>query len=96
MQSTVTGDEFVVHFLGEPDGYPLSDSVLLLTVAPTKPLPNITGPALIFMGGYDPHEVPDRSVKIAQTACLLAMYPAGDHEAMRSLARNIDFGPPAS
>jgi len=93
VQSTVTRDEFVVHFLGEPDGFPLQNSVLMLTVAPTKPLSNIAGPALIFMGGYDPHEVPDRSVKVAQTACLLAMYPAGDHEVMRSLAKDIDFRP---
>jgi len=96
VKSTVTGDEFAVHFLGERDGFPLQSHVLLLTVAPAKPLPSITEPALIFMGGYDLHEVSDHSVTIAQTACLLAMYPAGDHEALRTTVRNIDFNQPVS
>ena len=96
VNSTVTGDEAVVHFLGEPDGFPLLSHVLLLTVAPTTSLPSISPPALIFLGGYDPHEVPDHSVKVAQTACLLAMYPAGNHEVLRTAVRNIDLDPPAS
>jgi len=93
VQSRRTGDEFIVHFLGEPKDYPLQDHVLLLTVSPTRELVNMRESSLIFLGGYDHHERQEADSPVRHTACLVALYPASTHEELARRVESIDYRP---
>ncbi|MGH7429655.1 MAG: hypothetical protein ACREJ4_15050 [Candidatus Methylomirabilaceae bacterium] len=76
-----TGAEGQVLFLGQPTGWPLRDHVLMIECCRTE-LPKGLGddPMFVFMGGWDPHEVPDVGVTVEQTGCLACLYPAASPE----------------
>lgn len=95
VESRLTGERFMVHFLGAPEGYPLQEHVLMVTVAPTVELASFDEPSIVFLGGYDHHEVAETGMSAHQTSCLLALYPIGAHAELASRVQSIDFIPPA-
>ncbi len=89
-----TGAEGQMLFLGQPPGWPLRDHLLLIECYRTD-IPRGLGddPLLVFMGGWDPHEVPDARVPIEQTGCLACLYPAASPEELSRKIGSIDFKP---
>lgn len=94
VQSRHTGEENVVHFLGQPDSFPLREHVLLVTVNATKSLPTFSSSGVIFLGGYDPHEIQAGDPPVRQTGCLVAIYPASTHDELKRRIESIDYMPP--
>jgi hypothetical protein len=92
--SRTTGQESQVFFLGQPPGWPIQTHVMMLKCHPAPALETITQPTMIFMGGYDPHEVRAAGEKAQHTGVLVAMYPppeASDLEALRARIGTVDF-----
>ena len=89
-----TGVGFMASLFGQPDDWPLTDHVLMLYCLPTTPLNNITDKTMILMGGWDPHEVPDSSIQVKQTGCLVWMYPQHEAEKLAAQIGSIDLAKP--
>lgn len=88
-----TGHQRKVFFFGPPEGYPGQDHVLLISTEATLSLPNITEPQMIFLGGFDHHEVPDPNVPANHTGCLAFIYPAENYEDLLPKLGSVDFMP---
>ena len=86
-----TGFETQTFFLGQPDGYPLTDHVLTVSANATIALPNIDSPAMIFLGGFDHHEVADANMPLIHSGCLAFIYPATNYDDLLSKLGSIDF-----
>jgi hypothetical protein len=81
-----SGARSQVFFVGQPQGFPLRDHVLLVSVEPTRELPNITDPTMILVGGFDPHEGTSR-----QEGLLSWMYPHHPSDALRTQLGTVDL-----
>jgi hypothetical protein len=89
--SRKTGVASTVFFLMQPVGFALRDYVLIVGVEPTRPLPNVTEPTMILMGGFDPHEVAEPGHKARHTGLLIWKYPYEPTESLRSLLGSVDL-----
>ncbi len=96
VKSRRTGATGQVLFLGQPLGWPLRDHVLMVECYRTD-LPSGLGdePMFVFMGGWDPHEVPDVGTPVEQTGCLACLYPAASPEELARTIGSIDLRPTA-
>jgi len=86
-----TGVASTVFFLMQPVGFAMRDHLLIVGVEATRPLPNVTEPTMILIGGFDPHEAAEPGQRARQTGLLFWKYPyqASDH--LRSLLGSVDF-----
>jgi hypothetical protein len=66
-------------------------SLLLVGVEPTLPLPNVTKPTMILMGGFDPNEVAEPGQKGRHTGLLIWKYPFEPTESLRGLLGSVDL-----
>ncbi len=69
-----TGTEVRFLLLGQPEGFPLRDHVLMLSVEEVVHADGADIPTMIFLGGYDQHE----GAAPATQRMLAFMYPVGD------------------
>lgn len=90
-----TGVDSVVTLLGQPEGWPLRDHVLMLSCYPTTPLDNITDKTMILLGGWDPADVAPPGQHAKQTGCLAWLYPQKNAEAAAARLGTIDLAPPS-
>jgi len=65
--------------------------VLIVGVEPTRPLPNVTEPTMILMGGFDPHEVAEPGQKARHTGLLIWKYPHEPTGSLRRLLESVDL-----
>lgn len=88
-----TGVTSTVFFLMQPNGFALRDYLLIVGVEPTLPLPNVTEPTMILMGGFDPNEVAEPGQKGRHTGLLIWKYPFEPTESLRDLLGSVDLDP---
>jgi hypothetical protein len=69
----------------------VSNHLLVLRCLPAGPVPGVHSPTIIFMGGWDHHEVKDRSQKVFHSGALFCMYPVDSEELIRSGLESVDF-----
>jgi hypothetical protein len=86
-----TGGTSTVFFLMQPPGFAMRDHLLVVGVESALPLPNITEPTMILVGGLDPHEVDNPTQKARQTGLLAWKYPFEPPEQLQSLLRSVDM-----
>jgi hypothetical protein len=86
-----TGVASTVFFLMQPDRFALHDHLLIVGVEPTQPLPNVTEPTMILMGGFDPNEVAEPGQKGRHTGLLIWKYPFEPTESLRGLLGSVDL-----
>jgi hypothetical protein len=89
--SRKTGTAFTVFFLMQPGGFPMRDHLLVVGVEPARPLPNVTEPTMILVGGFDPHEPTEPGQKVPQTGLLVWKYPQEPSEHLRCLLGSVDL-----
>ncbi len=92
VKSRRTGAVGQVVFLGQPKGWPLRDHLLMVECyrsALTKGQGD--DPMFVFLGGWDPHEVPDASVEVQQSGCLTCLYPAASAAELAKKIGSIDL-----
>jgi hypothetical protein len=89
-----TGAESTVFFFGQPEGFPLQDHVIMLSVGPVAVPTNVSEATIILMAGYDPHEVENSGDPVTQSGCLCAMYPLHHAEELLERLGTVDFSPP--
>lgn len=82
------GRLFKAAILGQPAGFPLRQSVLLVNVHPLDAIPSIAEPMLFLMGGWSPDF---RNPHPGATTTLLAFqYPASNPDELRRRVGSID------
>lgn len=86
-----TGATSNVFFLMQPVGFALRDHLLIVGVEPTHPLPEITEPTMILLGGFDSHEVAEPGQKARHTGLLAWKYPNEPLEHVRNLLGSVDL-----
>lgn len=65
-----------VYFLGQPDSSPLTDHVLMISGGEVPVPKNLELPAMVFLGGWDRHEVTPATPEARRAECLAFMYPS--------------------
>lgn len=89
-----TGARFTVFFLGQPEGFPLQEHVLLVSVSTAPTLPNRTSTGLVLLAAYDAHEQLPASPPVVHTGCLIAFYPAEGLDELAARCASVDLLPP--
>ncbi len=91
VESVVDGTRSTAFFLGQPEGYPLQDHVLVVMcnriVLPT----GVEEPTLLFFGGSDANEVLRPGDAAPPSEFLAAMYPVHDRDELERLVGTIDY-----
>jgi hypothetical protein len=62
-------------FLGQPAASPLNDHVLMLAVEPVAAIDGADVPTMVFLGGFNPHEITPSRPRYDSVGCLAFMYP---------------------
>lgn len=91
LQSKVTGGRGGAYFLGQPEGHPLQEHLLVLVCDKVAVPAGVERPLVIFTGGADADEVPCTGDPAPPSEYLAAMYPVEDREAMERIVGTIDF-----
>jgi hypothetical protein len=88
-----TGAKMQLILLGQPSNHALQGHVMLLDCQLTEPLPGVENPMMLFLGGWDPHEVqdPGTGISMPHTGFLTFMYPCGSPEELKSVIGSIDL-----
>jgi hypothetical protein len=86
-----TGVASTFFFLMQSDRFALRDHLLIVGAEPTQPLPNVTEPTMILMGGFDPNEVAEPGQKGRHTGLLIWKYPFEPTESLRGLLGSVDL-----
>ena len=89
--SRATGVAFSAFFVMQPAGFPLREHLLVVGVELAHPLPTVTEPTMILLGGFDPDEGTEPGQRVPQTGLLAWKYPQNPSEDLRSLLGSVDL-----
>lgn len=89
LQRPGDGRLFKAMLVGQPQGYPLQDHVLVINVGAIPKPANVDRMTMVFLGGWDDHSVSKDPMQ--GTGYLTFMYPAGDIAELKKAGRTIDW-----
>ena len=93
LQHRVTGGRGGAYFLGQPDGYPLQEHLMVIFCDRVDVPTGVARPMIIFTAGADADEVKRTGDVAPPSEYLAATYPVADRAAMERVVGTIDFHP---
>lgn len=93
IQSRRTGEEMQVFFLGQPDGFPLRDHLLVLRCGAIPLLGGVDDPLMLLLGGWDLHEALEGGQSVQNTGFLAWLYPAKNYDHLKDTIGSLDYDP---
>jgi hypothetical protein len=91
--SVVTGERTSAFFVGQPEGFPLQDHLLVVSCDSVHVPKGITEPTLLFVGGADSDEVGNPGDPASPSDYLAVMYPVTERSELEKTIGSIDFRP---
>lgn len=93
LQSRVTGGRGSAYFIGQPEGYPLQEHIIVIFCDLVEVPTGLDEPTIIFTGGADADEVAKSGDAAPPSEYLAAMYPIHGHDELERILGTIDFRP---